>query len=464
MKNSIGVIGSGVMGSALAKNFMNKGYKVSAFDTDMHKLSTLYADSDNKIDIFTNQSDFVNSLELPRKIILMVPAGEIVDIVINSVKPFLSKNDIIMDGGNSFFKDTNHRFDELQKDGIIFFGVGISGGEEGALNGPSIMPGGLKEHYPQIKDLLESISAKKDGVPCCSYIGNQGAGHFIKMVHNGIEYADMQLISEIYIFLKQVLHKSNAEISDIFTKWNNTELKSYLLEISAIILKEKDSLTPSDIIDVIKDSASNKGTGKWTSIESFELSSNVSMITASLQSRIISNDSIVRYDVSNYMHLATENKSDISLDSIQKAYYLAKIIAYTQGFAMMFNGSKEYNWNINLENVACTFKAGCIIQAEILERIGNIYKNNADLENLLLDNNVKNIMYHNLDSLKEFNINAINCNIATPAISSALTYINQLSMPLLGANMVQAQRDLFGAHTFNRTDREGVFHHDWQQL
>lgn len=297
-KSEIGIIGTGVMGAALVKNFESKGFSISAYDKDIAKLEVLDSKTSGKVRIYKDLKAYIESLAKPRRIMLMLPAGKIIDSCIEELKIVLEKDDIIMDGGNSFFKDTIRRSKELTNLGFKFFGVGISGGEKGAEFGPCIMPGGNEESYRYIKTYLEKIAATKDGKPCCTYISENGAGHYVKMVHNGIEYSDMQLIAEVYLFMKKSMNKSNKEIAKIFEDWNKTEVKSYLIEITSKILKEQDNITGNDLIDYIKDESSSKGTGKWTSIESFELGIDVSMITSSLQARIISNNQQERKQLS----------------------------------------------------------------------------------------------------------------------------------------------------------------------
>lgn len=459
-KNNIGIIGTGVMGSALSKNFLSKNFSVSVYDKDIEKLNKLDNETNDTLTIYSDINLFVASLEVPRKIMLMVPAGSIVDDCIEDLIKVLDKEDIIMDGGNSFFKDTIRRSKKLSSLDINFFGVGISGGEEGALKGPSIMPGGPSNKYHLVKDYLETIAAQKNGVPCCSYIGKEGAGHFVKMVHNGIEYAHMQIISEVYLILKNILNKTNDEIADIFSSWNETKLSSYLVEITSKVLREKDVDNKDNLVDYIVDASSSKGTGKWTSIESFDLGINISSITSSMQARIMSNETLLRNEVNTYLS-NNVNNSPLTVENIKNAYYLSKVIAYTQGFSMMYKAGINYNWDLSLENIATTFTGGCIIQAKLLEVIKKIYKESNDLENLLLSCSVKQILIDNIEDLKLVNIEAIKFGVPTPSISSTLTYINQLTSKNLGANLVQGQRDYFGAHTFKRIDKEGTFHHDW---
>lgn len=464
-KNEIGLIGTGVMGAALTKNFQSRGFQVAAYDRNFELAKKVASMCEGKVQAYETLEMFVSSLEKPRRIFMMLPAGHIVDDTIALLVELLDKGDIIMDGGNSFFLDTRRRNLELTEQGFHYFGVGVSGGEQGALTGPSIMPGGNREGYESIRPYLEAISAKKDEIPCCAYMGEDGAGHFVKMVHNGIEYADMQLIAEVYLFLKQVLNKSNVEIAEILEDWNKGEARSYLIEISAKVLREKDPNSQGQLIDYIEDASSQKGTGKWTSIQSFEVGVDISMITAALQARIISNLKKERVVIGDYVR-DLEYKMDfeineIDINEVQKAYYLAKVVAYAQGFSMMKEAGNMYGWNLDLENIASTFRAGCIIQADFLEVIMRIYKSQPELENLLLHDEMKDIVLENEKGLRAFNIHALVKSVPTPVISSALMYLDQLKAPLLGANLIQGQRDYFGAHTFRRIDQEGVFHHGW---
>lgn len=465
-KNQIAVVGLGVMGSALAKNFLSRGFSVALFNRTFATAKDIASQSEGKGFAYETLKDLVVSLEKPRKLFFMLPAGEVVDQHISELESLLEPGDIIMDGGNSFFEDSRRRSAHCEAKGISFFGVGVSGGEQGALLGPSIMPGGKKESYGAISPYLESISAKKDGEPCCAYIGEDGAGHFVKMVHNGIEYADMQLIAELYLYCKEVLHKSNGDIADILESWQETEVKSYLIEISATVLREKDPDSSGDLVDAIVDAASQKGTGKWTSIQSFELGVNVSMITASLQGRIVSNLSKEREKLGAYWKNTPKMKLDIpeiTLEELRSAYYLAKVVAYVQGFAMMSEAAKVYHWNLHLENIASIFRAGCIIQAEFLEVIMKLYRSQPNLENLFLHPEMETLVSSSIGHLRHLQVSSVAVGLPTPSISASLLYLDQLGSPLLGANLIQGQRDYFGAHTFLRRDKEGVFHHEWNQ-
>ncbi len=455
--SNIGVVGLGVMGKNIARNMLSHGFKVSGYNRSFEKTKALI---DMNIDGFTgfeNIKDFVASLESPKKVFLMVPAGEAVDKTIDELVPLLSKGDIIMDGGNSFFKDTNARNEKLTKLGIHYFGVGVSGGEEGALKGPSIMPSGNKESYPLIGNILEAISAKKDGEPCCVYIGPEGSGHYVKMVHNAIEYADMQLLAEVYLVLKYVNGYKNSQIADIIEEWNKGEVSSYLVEITYQVLREKDDLTEKDLIDVIKDRAGNKGTGRWTSIEALNQEFNASLLTAAYQARVMSNNLHLRKELAKSVKTAITQP--IPVKELHKAYSLAKAVAYSQGFGLYTDASNRYGWKLNLKEIAAIFRAGCIIKARLLSDIMEAYADGA--EDLILYKSFKEKLVNNNEALRELNIAGLKAGLALPVFMSASTYLNQVSSECLGANIIQGQRDYFGAHTYERTDREGFYHHNW---
>ncbi len=464
MKNEIGLIGLGVMGKALARNFASRDLNVSVFNRSTSVTKDFTAKYNKGLFGFEKLDEFVNSLESPRKIVLMVPAGSPVDDMINTLLPMIDKGDIVMDCGNSFFKDTMRRHKELTDKGIIYYGVGVSGGERGALLGPSIMPGGDKATYGLIETYLNAIAATKDNEPCCAYIGENGAGHYIKMVHNGIEYADMQLIAEIYLVLKNVLGKSNEEMAKIFADWNKTEVESYLVEITSKIFIEKDPETTNMLVDMIKDSASQKGTGKWTTIEALEQTHNISLIQDAVQARITSNMNDERKAISKEVtdNTISNKNNDITVDEILEAYSLGKIVAYAQGFMQISDASKTYNWNISLREVAAIFRAGCIIQAKLLDVLMRLYDNNKDIQNFLLDKSMIDNINKKLPHLRKLNVTAMSHGLPIPVLSSALTYIDQLRSDCVGANLIQAQRDFFGAHTFERVDKGGVFHHEWE--
>ena len=382
--------------------------------------------------------------------------------------PHLDKGDIVIDGGNTFFKDTIRRSERLAELGINFVGTGVSGGEEGALHGPSIMPGGPQSAYELVAPILRDISAKapEDGEPCVTYIGENGAGHYVKMVHNGIEYGDMQLIAESYDLLHRVLGLSAAEISEIFGEWNKGELDSFLMEISTQILATVDPSTGKPMVDVIMDRAGNKGTGKWTSQSALDLGS---LITESVFARYISTFKEERVAASQVIpgvdfqaNLSEADKKDI-IEAVRQALYFSKIVSYAQGFAQMKAASQEYGWTLNYGEIAKIFRAGCIIRAKFLQKITDAYSKNPDLDNLMLDDYFLNILGSNQAAVRRVVTLAIQAGIPVPTFSSALAYYDSYRSPVLPANLIQAQRDLFGAHTYQRVDRPGTFHFHWNQ-
>ncbi|WP_196594265.1 NADP-dependent phosphogluconate dehydrogenase [Pectinatus sottacetonis] len=462
----IGVIGMAVMGSNLALNIADHGFKVAAYNRTASVTKEVITKHPHKnMDGFYNLEDFLASLKSPRKIILMIKAGKPVDMIIEELLPHLSPEDIIIDGGNSFFEDTIRRYDYLKEKNIYYFGVGISGGEKGARLGPSIMPGGSKEAYPHIQPILEAISAHVGSEPCCTYIGDNGAGHYVKMVHNGIEYADMQLITEAYLLLRHIGGFNNQKLSQIFNEWNQGELHSYLIGITADIFAENDEKSGGQIVDKILDSAGQKGTGRWTSIQSLKQGVDISMITAACNTRVVSNLLDERKKASKEIAAPSYN-AEIGADFIEevrKSLYVAKIIAYAQGFSLYRSACHEYNWQLNFAKIASIFRAGCIIQAKFLNKITEAYKKNENLSNLMFDEFFLANINKNQSSLRKIVSLAVNKGIPIPAFSNALQYIDAHRSTQLGANLIQAQRDYFGAHTFRRTDIDGSFHHEWQE-
>ncbi len=411
--------------------------------------------------------DFVASLEKPRKILLMVKAGGPTDATIEQLKPLLDKGDIVIDGGNTFFRDTQRRNDELSKLGIHFIGTGVSGGEEGALTGPSIMPGGQLEAYELVAPILKAISAKVDGDACCTYIGPDGAGHYVKMVHNGIEYGDMQLISEVYFLLKHVVGLSAEELHEVFAEWNKGELDSYLIEITADIFKKYDEETGKPMVDVILDKAGQKGTGKWTSQSALDLGVPLPIITESVFARYISSLKDERTAASKLLSGPTISAFDgdkaVYIESVRKALYMSKICSYAQGFAQMKAASEEYNWNLSYGEIAMIFRGGCIIRAQFLQKIKDAFDRDANLNNLLLDPYFKNIAEGYQGALREVVSSAVLNGIPVPGLSAALSYFDSYRTETLPANLIQAQRDYFGAHTYQRVDKEGTFHTEWME-
>ncbi|WP_230134590.1 decarboxylating NADP(+)-dependent phosphogluconate dehydrogenase, partial [Peribacillus frigoritolerans] len=410
--------------------------------------------------------DFVQSLEKPRKIFLMVTAGKAIDSVITSLLPHLESGDIIMDGGNSHYEDTERRYDELKSKGFSYVGIGISGGEVGALKGPSIMPGGDKDAYEKVAPILTKIAAKVNDAPCCTYIGPKGAGHFVKMVHNGIEYADMQLIAEAYTFLREKLHLEVNEIADIFETWNQGELKSYLIEITAEILRKKDEVTGLPLIDVILDKAGQKGTGKWTSMQAIDNGIPASIITESLFARYISALKEERVHAENIL-TGPENvqqKLDKNewIDYIRQALYMGKVCAYAQGFTQYKMSSELNGWDLPLKDIALIFRGGCIIRAEFLNVISEAYQEQPNLANLLISPYFAEKVAKYQAGLRKVVCEGINSGISFPCLGSSLTYYDSYRTGISNANLLQAQRDYFGAHTYERRDLAGVFHTNWQ--
>ncbi|WP_191567495.1 NADP-dependent phosphogluconate dehydrogenase [Metabacillus idriensis] len=468
-KQQIGVIGLAVMGKNLALNIESRGYSVSVFNRSYEKTEEfLKNEAEGKNFVGANSiEEFVHSLEKPRKILLMVKAGVPTDATIDSLKPYLDKGDILIDGGNTFFQDTIRRNKELEETGIHFIGTGVSGGEEGALKGPSIMPGGQKEAYELVEPILKAISAKVEGDPCCTYIGPNGAGHYVKMVHNGIEYGDMQLISEAYFIMKHVLGLSAQELHEVFAEWNKGELDSYLIEITADIFTKVDKETGKPLVDLILDTAGQKGTGKWTSQSALDLGVSLPIVTESVFARFISALKEERVKASKLLKGPEEkvfegNKEEL-IEAVRKALYMSKICSYAQGFAQMRSASEEYDWNLQYGDIAMIFRGGCIIRAQFLQKIKDAYDRDPNLPNLLLDSYFKEIVERYQSALRQVLAVAIERGIAVPSFSSALSYYDSYRTETLPANLIQAQRDYFGAHTYQRIDKEGIFHTEWFQ-
>ncbi|RST74239.1 NADP-dependent phosphogluconate dehydrogenase [Siminovitchia acidinfaciens] len=466
-KQQIGVIGLAVMGKNLAQNIESRGYSVSVFNRSPEKTEDFLKDEAAGKDFFGAYSieEFANSLEKPRKIILMVKAGAATDATIDSLKPFLEQGDILIDGGNTFFRDTIRRSEELEAAGIHFIGTGVSGGEEGALTGPSLMPGGPKEAYELVKPIFEAISAKVNGDPCSTYIGPDGAGHYVKMVHNGIEYGDMQLISESYFIMKHVLGLSAQELHEAFAEWNKGELNSYLIEITADIFTKIDEETGKPLVDVILDTAAQKGTGKWTSQSSLDLGVPLPIVTESVFARFMSAMKEERVHASKLLKgpeaKAFAGDRTALIESIRKALYLSKICSYAQGFAQFRAASDHYGWDLRYGDIAMIFRGGCIIRAQFLQKIKEAYDRDPQLANLLLDPYFKGIVEDYQTALRDVVITAIQQGIPVPGFSSALSYLDSYRTETLPANLLQAQRDYFGAHTYQRIDKEGSFHTEW---
>lgn len=462
MKKNIGVIGMAVMGKNLALNIADHGYSVVIYNRTTEVMLDVLKENPNSALVGTKTlEEFVSELELPRKIILMVKAGKPVDAILEQLIPLIDKGDIVVDAGNSFYLDTIRREKMYRELGFNFVGMGVSGGEEGARFGPAIMPGGSLEAHANLKPILEAISAKVDGEPCTTYIGTDGAGHYVKMVHNGIEYGDMELISEAYHLLKDVAGLNNKELADVFTEWNKGDLNSYLIEITSHIFKTKDDLSDKDIIDVIKDNAGQKGTGIWTTKESMDLGVHTSVITSAVFARFISARRAERLRAKELLPVNTQNITvdrEAFIEKVRLALYLSKIVSYAQGFVLLKEAEKQYNWDLDYKAISKIFRGGCIIRAQFLNRIADAYTKNPKLENLLLDDYFMEIVKNSLMALREVNSIAILSGIPVPALNSAISFYDAYRSDALSTNLVQAQRDYFGAHTYERLDREGSYH------
>ncbi|WP_381791748.1 NADP-dependent phosphogluconate dehydrogenase [Streptomyces niveus] len=464
----IGVTGLAVMGRNLARNFARNGFTVALHNRTASKTHAL-VDEFGEEGVFVpadSAEEFVAALERPRRLVIMVKAGDATDAVIQEFAPLLEEGDVIIDGGNAHFADTRRREKELRERGIHFVGVGISGGEEGALHGPSIMPGGSKESYESLGPLLERIAAKApDDTPTVAHIGPDGAGHFVKMVHNGIEYADMQLIAEAYHLLRAVAGYSPEKIAETFRTWNTGRLDSYLIEITAEVLAHRDAATVKPFVDVVVDQAEQKGTGRWTVQIALDLGVPVSGIAEAVFARSLSGHAALR-DVSQTLPGPTatalsEDEAARFADRVEQALYASKIVSYTQGFHQIQAGSEEYGWNIDLGSVAAIWRAGCIIRAAFLDRIRGAYDAQRDLPSLLADKQFAEEIGAAQDDWREVIATAVRQGVPTPGFAAALSYYDALRAERLPAALTQGQRDFFGAHTYRRTDREGSFHTLW---
>ncbi|NIS59268.1 MAG: NADP-dependent phosphogluconate dehydrogenase [Proteobacteria bacterium] len=467
-KQEIGLIGLAVMGENLVLNIESKGYSVSVYNRTVDKVKIFLEGRASGRNIRGTYSikELIESLASPKRVIFMVKAGPAVDELIDQVKPYLSGGDIIVDGGNSFFRDTERRHEALAPEGIHYMGTGISGGEEGALKGPSIMPGGPREAYDRLAPVLTRIAAQVDDGPCCTYIGPAGAGHFVKMVHNGIEYGDMQLIGEAYDILRTALGLEPAELADIFARWNEGVLNSFLIEITAKIFTKIDEETGKPLVDMILDKAGQKGTGKWTSQTAFDLGVAVPTINAAVEARILSAYKAERKAASKTLggpQKRFEGKKEELIDAVHDALYASKICSYAQGTAMMRAASEEYGWSLNLSEISRIWKGGCIIRALFLDLIKEAYSHQPDLPNLLLHPEFSAWILKAQDSWRTVIRTANRLGIPCLALSASLNYFDSYRRDRLPQNLTQAQRDFFGAHTYERVDREGIFHTEWSE-
>jgi len=465
-KADFGLIGMAVMGQNLALNVERNGFSVAVYNRTAARTQEFMAQRAAGKNIVAGYTieEFVGLLERPRKIMLMVKAGAPVDAVIEQLKPHLEEGDLIIDGGNSFFKDTERRASDLEKQGILYIGTGVSGGEYGALWGPSIMPGGQIEAWEMVKPIFEAIAAKVDGDPCVTYIGPRGAGHYVKMVHNGIEYGDMQLIAESYDIMHRVLNLSAQELHQVFAEWNKGELSSYLIEITADIFATVDEETGQPLVDVILDEAKQKGTGKWTSQNALDLGAPTPTINAAVESRIISaykDERVAASKVLSGPQPAFEGDRDAMINAVRDALYAAKICSYAQGFALLRAASREYEYGLNYGEIARIWRGGCIIRAQFLDKIRAAFERDPDLSNLLLDPTFGGAVQERQGALRRVIKLAVQSGIPCLAFSASLAYYDAYRTARLPANLTQAQRDYFGAHTYRRVDKEGTFHTEW---
>jgi 6-phosphogluconate dehydrogenase len=466
--SDIGLIGLAVMGENLVLNMESKGFRVSVFNRSTQKVDDFLSGRAKGKNIVGAHSikELVETLEHPRKVMLMIKAGNAVDEMINTLLPCLEPGDIIIDGGNTHFPDTNRRTAYVESKGLLYIGTGVSGGEEGALLGPSIMPGGSKDAWQFVKPIFQAIAAKvEDGTPCCDWVGENGAGHFVKMVHNGIEYGDMQLITEAYQIMRDLLHMTADEMHKVFKTWNEGELNSYLIEITRDILAYKDS-DGRALVDKILDTAGQKGTGKWTAVTALDLGIPLTLIGEAVFSRCLSAVKDERMEASKILHgPVPEFEGDRSkfIIDLREALYASKIVSYAQGYALMKSAAEEYGWNLNYGGIALMWRGGCIIRSAFLGKIKEAYDHNQSITNLLLDPFFKDKIEKAQSGWRNVVSSAAMNGIAVPAISSALGYFDGYRCEKLPANLLQAQRDYFGAHTYERTDkpRGEFFHTNW---
>jgi 6-phosphogluconate dehydrogenase len=466
----IGLIGLAVMGENLVLNMESKGFSVAVFNrtTEVTEKFAAGRGKGKNIQPARTMEEFVGALKRPRKAMIMVKAGAPVDAVIGQLAPLLEKGDVIIDGGNSLFTDTQRRCKDLEGRGIHFVGCGVSGGEEGALKGPSLMPGGSRAGWEMIAPIFTRIAAVVDGEPCCRYMGPDGAGHYVKMVHNGIEYGDMQLIGEAYAILSTVLGLTTNELADIFAEWNRGDLDSYLIDITAQIFRKKDPDTGKPMVDVILDKAGQKGTGIWTLQSAIRQSIVISTINAAVEARVISSRKEERVNASKILPQPKIKKfsgnRDELISAVRDALYASKIVSYAQGMELLGAASKEFNWNLNFGDIATIWRGGCIIRAKFLNRIVEAYARDPSLHNLLLDPYFTGIIRETQHNWRNAVATAIEQGVAVPACSASIAYFDSYRQARLPANLLQAQRDFFGAHTYERVDKPGVFHTEWMEL
>ncbi len=469
-EHEIGVVGLATMGQNLARNLASHGARVALYNRTHRRTADFMTSYSTEGDFRPAGSleELAAILKPPRAILLMVKAGSAVDEAIDSLSGLLSRGDTIIDGGNSLFHDTRRRAAAAEKAGFGFIGAGVSGGEEGALHGPSIMPGGTRESYQRVAEMLTAIAAKVDGVPCCTYIGPDGAGHFVKMVHNGIEYADIQLIAETYDFLRKVLGMPPDELASVFRDWNQGELQSYLIEITANVLAKRDGSTKSALVDSIEDEAEQKGTGRWTSESALELGVPLTGITEAVFARMLSSQKVERVKAATILVGPSGRRKERAaksslVDDVRDALYASKIVAYAQGFEHLRAGSQEFGWNLDLGALATIWRGGCIIRAQFLDRIKDAYADSPELPNLMLAPFFQQALASAQSAWRSVVKQAIDEGVPIPASASSLAYYDGYRRARGPANLIQGLRDYFGAHGYHRTDREGAFHTRWAQ-
>lgn len=458
-----GLIGLGTMGNNLLLNMADHGFEVAGYDKDLEKVKVL---ANEKGDIYAAETieDFVNSLEKPRKIMLLVPAGKIVDYVLADLLPLVDEGDIIMDGGNSYFKDTERRQTECEKHGHYFLGIGISGGAEGARRGPSMMPGGNKKAYDKVKPILEAVAAKVGKQPCVTYLGEGSVGNYVKMVHNGIEYGLMQILAEAYDVMKRGLGMTNDEIGDAFTDWNDKELQSFLVEITARIFRVEDQETGKDVLDLILDKGKQKGTGKWTSQDALDVGVPIPTIDLAVIARAISafkQDRVAASEILTGPETVIKKDKKAYIRRLKNATLFSFLVTYAQGMDLLKHASVEYKYNLDLEGVAKIWRGGCIIRAKMLEDFRRAYKKDADLANLLVDAGIAKKVNKTQKDTRTVIADSVKAGIPLPCIGACLAYFDSYRTARLPMNLTQAQRDFFGSHTYERLDKEGIFHTEW---
>lgn len=465
-KYIFGIIGLGTMGRNLLLNIADHNFNVAGHDKDQTKIELLAKESSGKSNVkgFGQINEFIESLKKPRAIMLLVPAGKIVDSVIQELAPLLDQGDLIIDGGNSHFTDTNRRVEELKGKGIHFFGMGISGGEEGARRGPSMMPGGDQQAYKVVQPIFEAVAAKVNGDPCVTYIGPGASGHFVKMVHNGIEYGIMQLIAETYEMMKKGLNLSDEKIHSSFKKWSEGRLKSFLIEITRDILAFKANGSDHLLIDDIKDEARSKGTGKWTSQVAMDLVTPITVIDSAVSMRDMSKYKALRKQASSLYGsepVKINSSEQESIEALEAALYFSTIIAYAQGMHLLAQASDEYKYDLKMERIALIWRGGCIIRSVFLEDMYQAFKGTPGLQHLLLDKKIQGIISSLLPGTRSIVASAITTGIAMPAHAAAVSYFDSFKSERMPSNLIQAQRDYFGAHTYELVGKEGVFHTQW---